>query len=783
MHSLLLLLLSLTTLTLSYKLTIHNADELIKFSDDVNNGMFYKGATMLLDSDITFTEEHSKKFKPIGKNSTNYFPGTFDGQGHLIKNLQMNSSLKYVGLFGYSLQLTVKNVILEDSCSIENSYESPYDYAYVGGIVGWCSGKYGSCNIVNSINMGSVSFTGNVSYDMYIGGITGYFYVYYYLSTLENCANYGSVSYLGKNRLNSFFGGIVGYSQGVYTTKVTVQNCINYGIILYNEGTLKYASIGGIAGKSQYCEIKNCVNNGNILVDENVHNSINSIGTIVGNSSFYSEISYCYSNKNIKYDNIGFITNPSTISECEKYNEFILENSISIGSYVGNSLIDLLNSFVDFYTLKEFSHWILNIENNEISFNINNEKRFILKNQIIVLPNLANDETDENYFDGWYIDDEYSIFLTNYTIDENVNLYGIFGEITKNYTITFDTRGGSPIDPIIARFNSFVSLPNNSIKQNYIFEFWITESGDKIKPGEKFKMPSHDVTLYAFWIITHISNSNEFIEFSNNVNNGISNYFGTTVFLNSDISFINEQSNRFNSIGSLNYYFYGTFNGQGHTFKNLKMNMTSSSSPKKYGGIFAFSNTLSIKNVIIEKSCSIIMNNNYFNVYNPIYIGSILGFCYGFYGTCSIENSVNMMDIILLNNTLRFDWSNNDFYLGGIAGCLRTYNFEAVLKGCVNYGNIAFFGNVDSTNMFIGGLLGGSFDKLSGMARIVDSINYGNVTFNGTIVNAQLNIGGIVGNPEKSSIENCSNYGVVTSGASVRPVWGILAIMFLAMLI
>ena len=81
------------------KLRIASPDDLISFSNAVDSGTTYPGTTVLLDSDLDFA---GKTIESIGKGAENCFLGTFDGQGHTISNLNMNSSATYVGLFGYS---------------------------------------------------------------------------------------------------------------------------------------------------------------------------------------------------------------------------------------------------------------------------------------------------------------------------------------------------------------------------------------------------------------------------------------------------------------------------------------------------------------------------------------------------------------------------------------------------------------------------------------------------------------------------------------------------------
>ena len=68
-------------------LHINNTSELIQLSKNANSGTSYNGTTVFLDAEIDFSGGLSEQFEPIGK-SSNYFQGTFDGQGHTISNLQ-----------------------------------------------------------------------------------------------------------------------------------------------------------------------------------------------------------------------------------------------------------------------------------------------------------------------------------------------------------------------------------------------------------------------------------------------------------------------------------------------------------------------------------------------------------------------------------------------------------------------------------------------------------------------------------------------------------------------
>ena len=117
------------------ELHIKNTSELIAFSENVSNGISYSGITVFFDADMDFSGGLSEEqFEPIGKDYSKSFQGTFDGQGHTISNLAVNSSLPLVGLFGYSCGGTIRNVVLDSSCSVVSSYRGS-SHIYIAGLL------------------------------------------------------------------------------------------------------------------------------------------------------------------------------------------------------------------------------------------------------------------------------------------------------------------------------------------------------------------------------------------------------------------------------------------------------------------------------------------------------------------------------------------------------------------------------------------------------------------------------------------------------------------------
>ena len=69
----------------------------------------------------------------------------------------------------------------------------------------------------------------------------------------------------------------------------------------------------------------------------------------------------------------------------------------------------------------------------------------------------------------------------------------------KEFTITFDTQGGSEVKPITIAEGATITLPRNPTKEGYIFDGWYLSDAFV----EKFvatKTVTGDITLYAKWI-------------------------------------------------------------------------------------------------------------------------------------------------------------------------------------------------------------------------------------------------------------------------------------------
>ncbi len=69
----------------------------------------------------------------------------------------------------------------------------------------------------------------------------------------------------------------------------------------------------------------------------------------------------------------------------------------------------------------------------------------------------------------------------------------------KSYTITFDSTGGTNVNPITKIFDATVTAPSPPTRLGYTFGGWYSDVGITL-PYTFTKMPSGGITLYAKWI-------------------------------------------------------------------------------------------------------------------------------------------------------------------------------------------------------------------------------------------------------------------------------------------
>jgi len=206
-------------------------------------------------------------FEPIGTWETP-FTGTFDGQGHVIRNLYINRpDADYVGLFGVTGGAAeIRNLGLEGG-SIMGGNE-------VGGLVGANTGTLTSCYATGSV---TATVTGGYSSAL-AGGLVGY-----NLGSLTSCYATGSVTATAGEDRSANAGGLVGWNYG------TLTSCYATGAV---SASGDYASAGGLVGYNDGGTLTSCYATGAVTATATGGYSSASAGGLVGWN--YGTLTSCY---------------------------------------------------------------------------------------------------------------------------------------------------------------------------------------------------------------------------------------------------------------------------------------------------------------------------------------------------------------------------------------------------------------------------------------------------------------------------------------------------------
>jgi len=259
------------------------------------SGKFYK---MMNDIDL-IDYQAGTGWNPIGNNATaNQFKGNFDGDGFVVKNLKINRSASYQGLFGYTNGAKIENLGVED-CTV-------WGASYTGGLVG----SNNTTPINNCYVTGEVSFLTQTS--SYLGGLVGQNGG---SSPITNC--YATCNVAGAGYVGGLAGSNGSAVSGSYATG-------NISMFAYNTGTTY--NYGGLVG-SNTASITNSYATGNLTSMVAATAFAESVGGLAGVNN--NSISNCYATGNISgriSNNIGGLvgSNLGTIS-----NSVAANNSIS----------------------------------------------------------------------------------------------------------------------------------------------------------------------------------------------------------------------------------------------------------------------------------------------------------------------------------------------------------------------------------------------------------------------------------------------------------------------
>ncbi|MBR0292731.1 MAG: hypothetical protein IJQ79_11465 [Bacteroidales bacterium] len=196
------------------------------------------GIAAQTDKDVTY--DHCINYGTI----TNRNPGVFR-----IGGILGNTSYAYLitDCENYG------NIVLEETCSSENSY--------IGGILGYGKGT----NLKNCTNHADFNWN-TFNATTFAGGV----FAYVASSSVEGCVNEGSLT-VGKGGKYANWCSFGGVAASIYTSAV-MKDCKNLGAVdVYFEQTVR---VGGVCGTlNSSCTLSNSINSAPVRAELNVENN------------------------------------------------------------------------------------------------------------------------------------------------------------------------------------------------------------------------------------------------------------------------------------------------------------------------------------------------------------------------------------------------------------------------------------------------------------------------------------------------------------------------------
>ena len=260
--------------------------------DNYSYHNMYVDTCFLLTVDLDLGGDNGLVWEPIAQDGnslqTRCFGGNFDGNGHIVTNLQFEdgNGRRYMGLFGHVVGGSIKNITVEGDGMVVPEFNLSGIPAGLGMIVG-----YGENTIVaNCVNTLDVTW----EYLMLemgagIGGLFGIMSN----STITNCHNFGDIY---APETNTYYAGVCfgGIGGTLHNCEVAYCSNRNYANITPKSGNDNFGQVscGGIAGRMSGT-INYCFNIGDFNVVFDLENAVGvkAAGGIMGGCTVEGSLS------------------------------------------------------------------------------------------------------------------------------------------------------------------------------------------------------------------------------------------------------------------------------------------------------------------------------------------------------------------------------------------------------------------------------------------------------------------------------------------------------------
>ncbi len=645
---------------------ISNCTELQNMSSDLSANY-----ELINDIDCSNTTEWNggSGFNPIG-DYDNKFTGSFDGNGHVVGDLYIDSDYN-VGLFGE----TGSGADVSD-VGVENVDIT--GLAHVGGLIGRNRGG----SVSDSYSTGSVSGSGGGE----VGGLIGRNFDS--SASVSDSYSHADVS----SSTDGNVGGLVGLNDG------SVSSCYSTGSVSGG------VSVGGLVGYNNGGSVSDSYSTGSVSGDSDVG------GLIGGNYGSCSD-SFWDTNTSGMTSSAG--GTGKTTSEMKDVDTFTNTSTTGLSSpwdFVNNPNDDTANETIwymgrgdDYPRLMwETDGWVDISLNTSSSFNPGEMINLTGSAMNYPWEDPLNNTTTHIYFNNSHLTDVTTNssggYQYNFTAPQTAGSYplkvnitnqnGVTGENQTNLTVRIDIENQSAVSPqtgtnkLTPQDEVNLSAYIHKNKDNPINQVW---AGDIIYYGEG-EDPSTSPSG------TPISTCQELQDMENNLGG---DYYLTQDIDCSDTKNWNGEKG-FDPIGS----FSGTFNGNGHVISDLYINRGSTESVGLFGetGSGVEVKNIGLENVNItgyEEVGGLIGHNNGGSVFSDSY------------STGSVSGSNDVGGLVGQNWGSVSDSYSTGSVSGGVSvGGLVGYNNNGGVSDCYSTGSVSGSGDV-------GGLVGQNWDSVS----------------------------------------------------------------------
>ena len=700
---------------------IGTAAELTWFAAAINDGSA-KTQNAVLTRDIDL---NNAEWTAIGNDDYPY-EGTFDGQNHRIQNLSITQGSIYAALFGWQLGGVIKNVSVDGSIVINGYSDDVDDTIYAAGIVGWAQGSIINCTSAVNITLTDL----NVQYTS-VGGICGTLMHDEDPSDIVGSINTGNIS-CEANPNSSQYGtvdvaGIAG-CQDENSRIEASYNSGNINVHLTGFGKARYGGISNVDNAASV-NVNACYTTGTVSgsVKAGIGSYTLSGGGLIGG----------FGGKAAGYPtNCAYLNTAYTVGMSNTSGQAIADATSGISAKTADELksADFLASLNAAAPITDYTvRWIAGADG---------------------YPTIGDIQVAAGI-------KSFTVAGVAATIDQ------------KAHTITAELPAGTDLTklaPTIVCFAGATSTPASGMAQDFTNSVTYSAGGvsytvtlTAAKPD--FQGEGTQENPYQ------ISSAELLLKLSTEYNKDSAKFSGKYWKQTNDIDM---SGVKFTPIGATTA-FSGTYDGGNFEIKNLSI----SSSAANVGLFGIIGNNATIKNVVLDNTCTINASAQGGNV------GGIVGQMNAV-GTNTIEDCVNRAsvsssapngfgsspsnaggivgEILSSKNNLVLNCKNYgrvmqttpaDYYAGGIVGWQRA---NSVVAGCENHGEVTALSAVTWIGLGNGSTAGGIAAHSSG---------YVSGCYNDGSVSAGMYVGGIVGkNQSGAVVESCYNAGTVTGNAA-----------------